>query len=158
MDLSRRGLIIGACASLAWATAGPARAVSFAGPGVDPLAFARERFLSHFNCTQAVLEALAPQGLDPDMTARLTTAFAAGMWNGLTCDAESRAVAKTSAKLRQLNQELTAKFGDLNCSALLGVDMATDQGVAQAQAQGLFTSKCPELVVASVRAGLALMA
>jgi C_GCAxxG_C_C family probable redox protein len=179
MSLSRRELLAGACCAGAALALRPtaAPALTPLPDGADPAIFARERFLVHFNCTQAVLESLAGQsGLTPEAVTRLTTAFAAGMWNGLTCgavtgavmvlglrfgrttDQDSKAVAVTTAKLRELNRMMTDQFGNLACSALLGTDMATDQGVQEAAAKGLFKTKCPNLVEAATRAAVKLMA
>jgi C_GCAxxG_C_C family probable redox protein len=144
---------------------------------MDPAAFARDRFLSHWNCTQAVLEGLGPEsGLSAETITRITTPFAAGMWSGLTCgavtgammaigmrfgrssDGDAAATEATTAKVRELVTTLGKEFGGLDCSALLGVDMATDAGIKEAASKGLFKSKCPLLVEASVREAARLMA
>ncbi len=166
-----------ACAPVAVEGLPPAQAGS-ASPleGADPAIVAKERFLSHWNCTQAVLEALAPHsGMPAEMLTQLTTPFAAGMWNGLTCgavtgamlalglrhgrasDGDAKASEVTCATVRELVATLSERFGNLACSALLGTDMATDAGVKEAAAKGLFASKCPLLVEAAAREGLRLM-
>ena len=135
-----------------------------------------QRFLSHWNCTQAVLESLAGQtGMPQEMIARITTPFAAGMWNGLTCgavtgammaiamrhgrthDNDAKAVDVTKVKTREFMKAMADRFGDLNCSALLGTDMATDEGIKEAADKGLFKSKCPVLVEAAAREAARLM-
>jgi len=189
MSIDRRSFVTGACCgAVAVAAAGAAfplltPAVSTAQPpasppsGADPAAYARERFLSHWNCTQAVLESLSGQaGMAPETLTRITTPFAAGMWNGLTCgavtgamlalgtrfgrtsDGDGKATDVTKVKMRELVAAMRAQFGNLDCSALLGADMATDAGVSQAAAKGLFKSKCPLLVEAAVREAAKLMA
>jgi len=110
------------------------------------------------------------------MITQITTPFAAGMWNGLTCGAvtgammaigmrygrtnagDAKATDLTKVKMRDLMTAMTGQFGDLNCSALLGTDMATDEGIKEAAAKGLFKSKCPLLVEAAAREAARLMA
>ena len=180
MSLTRRQIITGACSACALAALGlpSVQAVAASPPaGVDPALFARERFLSHWNCTQAVLESLAPQsGLTAETITKITTPFAAGMWNGFTCgavtgammgiglrhgrtsDGDAKATEITTAKVRELVTTLGKKYGDLACSALLGTDMGTDAGIKDAADKGLFKSKCPLLVEAAAREAMRLMA
>lgn len=184
MGMDRRLFLTGACCAGAGFTAGfalnkPARAAqpAPAANGEEAAKLARERFLSHWNCTQAVLEALGPlTGMPPEAVTRITTPFAAGMWNGLTCGAVTGAMMaigmrygrvgegdgagtdEVKARLRKLTAAMAAKFGDLNCSALLGTDMATDEGIRQAAEKGVFKSKCPLLVEAATIEAAKLMA
>lgn len=180
MSPTRRQLLAGACSVCALAALGlPTTQTAAAAPpeGVDPALFAKERFLSHWNCTQAVLESLSVHsGLSPEVLTKITTPFAAGMWNGLTCgavtgammaigmrygrmsDGDDKATEMTTAKVRQLVATLGRQYGDLACSALLGVDMATDAGIKEAAGKGLFKSKCPLLVEAAAREAMRLMA
>jgi C_GCAxxG_C_C family probable redox protein len=113
--------------------------------------------------------------MPPETLTMLTTAFAAGMWNGLTCgavtgammavamrhgrssDGDGAASDVTKVKMRELMKAMTAQFGDLNCSALLGTDMATDEGMKEAASKGLFKSKCPQLVETATRVAAKLM-
>lgn len=181
MGIDRRLFLTGACcAGAGFATGmmlpGGTEAVT-PPPGAGAPGFARERFLSHWNCTQAVLEALAPQaGLAPGEITRLTTPFAAGMWNGMTCgavtgavmaigmrfgrtsDGDSSATEKTKMIMRRYMAAVKKEFGALNCSELLGTDMATEEGMKLAAAQGLFESRCPALVETAVREALKEMA
>ncbi len=41
-------------------------------------------------------------------------------------------------------------FGTLDCSALLGADMGTPQGIKEAADRSMFTRVCPKTVVAAV--------
>lgn len=179
MPLTRRALMAGACcAGAALALRLPVASAAPAAPpsGMEPALFARERFLSHWNCTQAVLESLAGQsGMDAETITRITTPFAAGMWNGLTCgavtgammaigmrlgrtsDGDGRATETTTNKVRALVGTLAGEFGDLSCSALLGTNMATDAGIKEAADKGLFKTKCPLLVEAAAREAAKLM-
>ena len=161
----------GMCAVAAVAGGAAMRAVSapaaVAAPqGADLAPWAAERFLSHWNCSQALLEAFSPTyGLDMAAAQKVSTAFAGGMCTGGMCGCFTGAlmviglahgksgapdahVAKhTTDFLAAMQQE----FGALECSALLGTDMATPDGVKQAADKGLFTSLCPKLVEASVK-------
>ncbi|KAF0233579.1 MAG: hypothetical protein FD177_1539 [Desulfovibrionaceae bacterium] len=191
MSIDRRSFVTGACCG-AVAVAAAGAALPLLSPsvsagadahqpavlpaGADPAAYARERFLSHWNCTQAVLESLSGHaGMDAEALTRITTPFAAGMWNGLTCgavtgammalgmrfgrasDGDGKATDVTKVKMRELAAAMRAQFGNLDCSALLGADMATDAGVSQAAGKGLFKSKCPLLVEAAVKEAAKLM-
>lgn len=186
MPLDRRLFLACACSAGAGLAAGIALpaivpalspALGPPPPGADPGPYARERFLAHWNCTQAVLEALAgPAGLAPEEMRRIATPFAAGMWSGLTCgaatgammalglrfgratDGDSAAMDRTRDKTRQLVATLRARHPSLDCSALLGVDMATDQGMRQAADRGLFKTLCPGLVETCAREAWRLMA
>jgi C_GCAxxG_C_C family probable redox protein len=183
MVLTRRAVLGGVCCAgvgFASGLALPSSAKSSPvplPPGADAPAWAMQRFLSHWNCTQAVLESLAVQAdISAEMITRITTPFAAGMWNGLTCgaatgvmmaigmrygrtqDGDAQATDVIKVKMRELIKAMTGQFGDLNCSALLGTDMATDAGVQEAASKGLFKSKCPLLVEAATREAARLMA
>ena len=177
MAVNRRMFVAGACCAGAALVAGvslKAAPPSVAPAGAEAPAFARERFLSHWNCTQAVLEALGPTaGLTPEAVTRVTTPFAAGMWSGLTCgavtgammalgmrygrDSDGASPEAVKLRVRQLVAAMKGEFGNLDCSALLGTDMATDAGIQEAAGKGLFKSKCPLLVEAAARAALKLM-
>lgn len=172
---SRRTLLVGgSCAALA-AAAGyllpkthfrPSEALA----ADNPQAYAEARFLYHWNCTISLVETFAPRyGFDLVQARKLATPFAAGMWIGGTCgalvgsmfalgmafgrkaekDADSDAV--LPLKQRELARLFKAEFGALDCSTLMGTDMGTPEGVKEAAGKGLFTSKCPVLVKASVR-------
>ncbi|GFK95409.1 hypothetical protein NNJEOMEG_03272 [Fundidesulfovibrio magnetotacticus] len=146
-------------------------------PDMDPGPYARQRFLDHWNCTQAVMESLAgPGGLSPEHARLVSTPFAAGMWGGLTCgavtgalmalglrlgraeDADGPGTDRCKAAARALLANLGASHGRLDCSALLGVDMATDEGIALAASRGLFKSRCPVLVESCAREAWKLLA
>lgn len=131
--------------------------------GQQPADFARQRFLTHWNCAQAVVEACSPRIRHPLATAvAAATPLAGGMCQGATCGAltggylviglvhgaEGAPKDAVASRMAALREDFRARFGVLECSALLGTDMATEAGVKQAGAQGLFTSKCPLLVQA----------
>jgi C_GCAxxG_C_C family probable redox protein len=176
MKNRRDFLVTGCCAAAAMAAGAvlplPPTVALAADSPQDPAEFAKERFLDHWNCTIAILEAFVPKyGAPMEHIRKIATPFAAGMWLGKTCGAvtgammalglvygrtaekDSRADEIMPAKAKELYAMIQAEFGpDLDCSALLGTDMATPEGVKQAADMGLFKSKCPELVLASARA------
>ena len=84
--------------------------------------------------------------------------MAIGMRHGRANEGDGRGTDEVKLRLRKLNAAMAAQFGDLNCSALLGTDMATDEGVKEAASKGLFKSKCPLLVEAAAREAAKLMA
>lgn len=127
--------------------------------------YAKDRFLKSMNCSQAVLETYSPEmGLPAPMARRVAAAFAGGMGMGCECgavtgalmvigakygktrDKDSRADEQTFKKVAQFTKEFKERHQHLNCSALLGVDMGTPEGVKQADRKGYFTSRCPEYV------------
>ena len=132
--------------------------------------WAKQRFLSHWNCATAVLEALGPKyGLSYDLAVRIPCGFAAGMWKGGTCGSFTAAymaiglkhgaipesehkydVVPVHSRLVQFDKAMLADFGTLDCSALLGTDMGTPEGIKEAAAKGMFTKVCPKTVVAAV--------
>lgn len=146
------------------AASAPARVAAPAGADLAP--WAAERFLSHWNCSQALLEAFGPAyGLDLATAQRVSTAFAGGMCTGGMCGCFTGALmvvglahggsgapdAHVARHAADFLAAMRQEFGALDCSALLGTDMATPEGVQQAAAQGLFRTLCPRLVEASVR-------
>jgi len=176
MNNRRTFLITGCCAAAALAAGivlPRSQTVALAADApIDPAEFAKQRFLDHFNCTIAILEAFAPKyGAPLEHIRKIATPFAAGMWLGKTCGAvtgavmalglaygrtaakDSHADALMPAKVKELYTLVQAEFGpDLDCSALLGTDMGTPEGVKKAADLGLFKIKCPGLVLASARA------
>lgn len=54
-------------------------------------------------------------------------------------------------RVMTLSSAMQTQFGSLSCSSLLGVDMATPEGVQLAGKPGLYQSFCPKLVEATVR-------
>jgi C_GCAxxG_C_C family probable redox protein len=128
--------------------------------------WAAQRFLSHWNCTQAVMEAFAHDyGCDMATAQRISTAFAGGMCQGVFCGSFSGAFMviglaygkvgapdkEVAGRVRDISSAMSAQFGSLSCSSLLGVDMSTPEGVQLAGKRGLYKTFCPKLVEATVR-------
>lgn len=160
--------VAGCCAGAALAvglTPPTATAVPTPPTGTGLPDWASARFLSHWNCSQAVLEAFAPRyGMSPEAAQRVATAFAGGMGDGRACGAMTGAYMAlglamgaegpdpdTMAAAARLTAAMREEFGDMGCSALMGEDMSTPEGVEAAGAKGLFTTTCPRLVEAAVR-------
>lgn len=127
--------------------------------------YASTQFLKSMNCSQAVLETYAPSmGMPVPLARRVAAAFAGGMGVGAQCGAvtgafmvigmkygktenqDSEADRETLARLGEFVREFKSKHGHLGCSSLLGVDMATPEGVKEAERRGLFATECPKFV------------
>jgi len=127
--------------------------------------YASEQFLRSMNCSQAILETYAPSmGMSEAMARRVAAAFAGGMGMGTECgavtgafmviglkhgkvtDKDEEADKKTFTALAEFVKEFKSRHDHIRCSALLGVDMSTPEGIQEAERKGLFTSLCPRLV------------
>jgi len=117
------------------------------------------------NCAQSVLLSYAGElNLDEKLALKMALAFGGGMAMGETCGAVTGAYmvlglkaptegktmpeikAESKAAVRRFNQLFIAKHGSLQCKKLLGVDLSTPEGVAQANEMKLFDSVCSVLV------------
>lgn len=129
-------------------------------------AWAAQRFLTHWNCTQAIMEAFVHDyGCDMATAQKISTAFAGGMCQGAFCGSftggfmviglahgkEGAPDKEVADRVMTLSSAMQTQFGSLSCSSLLGVDMATSEGVQLAGKCGLYKSFCPKLVEATVR-------
>ena len=119
-----------------------------------------------FNCAQAVLSAFGPEmGLDHETALRVAGMFGAGMGRmGNVCGAVTGAFmviglkySKTKdgedgkrdqgyALVRQFADEFRACNGSILCRELLGCDISTPEGLAQARDNSTFSTLCPKLV------------
>jgi C_GCAxxG_C_C family probable redox protein len=136
---------------------------------------ARQLFSGGCACSQAVLGAFAPGlGLDEDTAVRVAAGFAAGMRMAETCGAVTGAfmalgLARTangcrSAELRgatyqamaEFRQAFVARHGSIVCRDLMGCDISTPEGSAEANAKNLFATRCRGYVgdAAEIVAGL----
>lgn len=124
-----------------------------------------ESFRSGYACSQAILATYgAPLGLDHDSALRLAAGFAGGMRLGETCGAVTGAFmvlglrhagresstpagrAEVYARVTEFAQAFERIHGALHCRELLGCDIGTPEGMAQAREQSLFRAVCPRLV------------
>ncbi len=124
------------------------------------------RFEEGFNCSQAVLSACAPVlGLEADLALKVAGGFGGGMGRlGGTCGAvtgalmalglryasaeagDKAAKEKTYEVVREFTRRFAARHGSTLCRDLLGCDISTPQGRQLAHDNGLFTTRCPQLV------------
>ena len=119
-----------------------------------------------FTCSQAIFAGFGEKlGMDQQTALKISCAFGGGCGKlGLTCGAVTGAFmvlglafgrsnpddieAKdfTYAKTQEFAKKFVAKNGSLNCTELLGYDLGTARGYADAKEQGLFTTLCLKLV------------
>jgi C_GCAxxG_C_C family probable redox protein len=116
-------------------------------------------------CSQAILGVYGPRfGLDEGLAARVAAGFAGGMRMAETCGAVTGALmvlglaycgddCRQGAGRKAAYGAVTSfmrKFGErhgsLTCRDLLGCDISTPDGAQAAQDQGLFRTKCVQLV------------
>jgi C_GCAxxG_C_C family probable redox protein len=124
-----------------------------------------ELFKSGCNCAQAVLAAFAgPLGISREMALKVACGFGGGMRMAETCGAvtgalmalglkhgmsrpeDAEAKKMTYTQVADFNARFKARAGTCSCRELLGCDISTVGGMKQAQDQGLFKTRCPELV------------
>lgn len=72
---------------------------------------------------------------------------------GLKAPSEGKTIqeikAETKVAVRKFNELFIAKHGSLKCKKLLGVDISTPEGAAEANEKQLFDTLCPGLVASS---------
>lgn len=117
------------------------------------------------NCSQSVLLSHAEElNLDRTTALRIALGFGGGMAMGETCGAVTGAYmvlgmkakfdgkniqdvkAETKVAVRRFNELFIAKHGSLQCKKLLGVDISTPEGSAEANEKDLFNVVCSKLV------------
>ncbi|HLP60735.1 MAG TPA: C-GCAxxG-C-C family protein [Candidatus Deferrimicrobium sp.] len=123
-------------------------------------------FEEGFCCSQAVITPYVEQwGLDRDIFLKLTDAFGGGIGgmagicgavsaaimviglkNGRTAAADLNAKQKTRGLVKEFVKQYQDRNGFIECKHLLGVDISTAEGQAQAKEKGFFNSKCPRLI------------
>ena len=126
----------------------------------------------NFNCAQSVLATCGPElGLDRESALRVAGGFGGGMGRlGEVCGAVTGAFMvaglkhgksqpdddenDTREKAYALVYEFADRFracnGSILCRELLGCDISTPEGRAQAKEKGLFDDLCPRLVQSAV--------
>lgn len=115
-------------------------------------------FQQGYNCAQAVLLAFAETyGLSPEQAAQTAAGFGGGMGRlgrtcgavsgglmviglaqGITAPGDRAAKEAVYALARQFQARFAGRFGSLDCKDLLGADISTPEGYAQARAEGRF--------------------
>ena len=126
---------------------------------------AKAIYLSGFSCAPAVLAAYCEQfGLERDKALKIATGFGGGMHLGQTCGAvtgaimviglkygktkadDNKAKEKTFELVKRLADKFKARYGSIECKALLGCDITTPEGLKEARDKKLFTTICAEYV------------
>ena len=123
------------------------------------------------NCAQTVLSTYCEEfGLERILALKLAQGFGGGMGRtGKTCgavtgaymvlglaqemssDSPRESLEKTYALVREFNRRFEALHGSLTCKELIGYDLSTPEGFAEARDKKVFTSVCPDFVRDSVR-------
>lgn len=120
------------------------------------------------NCAQSVLLSFASEFNLDEMTAlKISAGFGGGMGMAETCGAVTGAYMvlgmkaesegktiqeiknETKVAVKKFNEIFIAKHGSLKCKRLLGVDISTPEGSAEANAKGLYISVCSGLVASA---------
>lgn len=120
------------------------------------------------NCAQSVLLSFAQDLNLDEMTAlKISAGFGGGMAMAETCgavtgaymvlglkaQAEGKTIqeikAETKVAVKKFNELFIAKHGSLKCKKLLGVNISTPEGSAEANEKNLFDTVCSGLVASS---------
>jgi C_GCAxxG_C_C family probable redox protein len=118
-----------------------------------------------FSCAPAVLATYCERfGLERDTALKIATGFGGGMHLGQTCGAVTGAIMviglkygktkaddnkskeKTFELVKRLADRFRARYGSIECKALLGCDITTPEGLKEARDKKLFTTICAEYV------------
>ena len=139
---------------------------------MDKVVQAFETMTAHrMNCAQTVLTVFCEDlGLDNKTALKVAMGFGGGMArSGKTCGAATGAymvlglaqqmslenpregIDKTYELQRKFNQKFESIHGSLICKDLIGYDLNTPEGLAEARAVKVFTSVCPRFVADSVK-------
>ncbi len=128
---------------------------------------AEARFVQGYSCSQAVFSALAERrGIAPEVALRVAAGFGGGLAHcGRTCGCVTGAIMaiglgqtdispegnragkeKTYEASRRFLRAFEERNGSTVCLELLGCDISTAEGHAEAVRKGLFRSRCAKLV------------
>ncbi|MHB1341330.1 MAG: C-GCAxxG-C-C family protein [Coriobacteriia bacterium] len=120
---------------------------------------AGQLFTDGKSCSQAVFAAFAPSlGVDEAQALRLASGFGGGMHIGATCGAATGAVLALGlryagddsgtdrhavmAAVETFFERFADRVGAIDCPAILGCDIRTEEGQATSREQGLRESRC----------------
>jgi C_GCAxxG_C_C family probable redox protein len=120
------------------------------------------------NCAQSVLLSYASElDLDEKTGLRISAGFGGGMAMAETCGAVTGAYmvlgmkvqnkdqsiqelkAQTKASVKRFNEIFIARHGSLKCKKLLGVNISTPEGSAEANEKNLYATICAGLVASA---------
>lgn len=134
---------------------------------MDLTALAESRFREGYSCSQSVFSALAEAwDIDPSVSLRIAAGFGGGMARSAqTCGCVTGAImaiglaqqdvspaGNKSAKevtyqaCRKFMQLFEDRNGSSVCVDLLGCDISTAEGLAEARQKALFESRCTKLL------------
>lgn len=127
-------------------------------------------FDNDFNCCQAVFSVLAPdRGLDRVAALRIATPFGGGMGRlGKVCgavagafmaiglkygdpDSNREAKERSYEAVRVFTERFCALHGSIRCRELLGCDIGSPEGMAEAKERNLFSTLCTGIVRDAVK-------
>jgi len=126
---------------------------------------------ARMNCAQTILTTYCEDfGLDYNIAWKLAQGFGGGMGHGgrtcgavtgaymiiglsLTVDTENprKSVETAYALIKDFNKEFISLHGSTQCKELIGCDLSTPEGEAEAHNRNVFTNICPNLVRDSAR-------
>lgn len=145
---------------------------------MNPADVAESRFKQGYSCSQSVFSALAERwNIQPELSLRIAAGFGGGLARSArTCGCVTGAIMaiglaqpsvspeanklekeKTYARCRRFMDEFERRHGSTICLALLGCDLSTPEGLAEARQKGLFESRCTPLVRDAVEIVLKLV-
>jgi len=128
---------------------------------------AEARVRERYSCSQSVFSALAERwNVDPTVSLRIAAGFGGGLARSArTCGCVTGAIMaiglaqcgispeenrsereKTYEASRRLMRAFQERNGSTLCLELLGCDISTAEGLAEARQKGLFQSRCTKLV------------
>ncbi len=134
----------------------------------------REYWESGFWCAESVLLAVAEEkGAQSDLIPKIATGFCSGMARtGGQCGALSGGILSIGllfgrstpggpvnavySRVGKLRQDFEEQFGSTGCSALLGLDLGTEEGIQKFHADNL-RERCLEYIEATARMVMALL-
>lgn len=131
---------------------------------------ATQLFAGGYNCSQSVLTIYANKyGINPELASRIATGFGGGIGrSGNICGAVSGAILAIGlahgtsysdesdnkemcySLSKQFLQRFTKKFGSIQCSSLLGFNLAIPEEREEAKRQDAFNIVCPVLIAGAV--------
>ena len=134
---------------------------------MDLTDIAESRHRSGYSCSQSVFSALAERwNISPDVSLRIAAGFGGGLaQSARTCGCVTGAIMaiglaqpgispevnrsekeKTYEVCRRFMRAFEERNGSTLCSELLGCNISTPEGLAEARREGLFQSRCTKLV------------
>lgn len=134
---------------------------------MDLADIAEARFREGYSCSQSVFSALAePWNIDPSVSLRIAAGFGGGLARSArTCGCVTGAIMGIGLGQRGISPEenrsekektyeaslrfmraFEERHGSTFCHELLGCNISTPEGLAQARQKGLFESRCRKLV------------